>query len=48
MDPPLSEICRFVSFTDLSDKLRDVSGYVHYLRPEFFEELSESCIAEQT
>ena len=47
LDPPLSEICRFISFADLSSKLREVSGYVRFLRPEFLEELSESCAVQE-
>jgi hypothetical protein len=48
LDPPLSEVCRFISFTDLSNKLGEVSGYVRYLRPEFLDELSESCVVQET
>jgi hypothetical protein len=31
LDPPLSEVCRFISFGELSNKLDEVSGYVRYL-----------------
>src|SRR4030095_13118951 len=47
LDPPLSEVCRFISFTDLSNRLAEVSGYVRYLRPEFLDELSESCVVQE-
>jgi hypothetical protein len=47
LDPPLSEVCRFISFTDLCNKLAGVSGYVRYLRPEFLDELSESCVVQE-
>ena len=46
LDPPLSEVCRFISFIELSKKLEEVRGYVRFLRPEFLEELSESCVVE--
>jgi hypothetical protein len=47
LDPPLSEVCRFISFAELSQKLSEVRGYVRYLRPEFLDELSESCIVQE-
>lgn len=43
LDPPLSEVCRFISFADLRAKLKEVSSFVRHLKPEFLEELSESC-----
>jgi hypothetical protein len=48
LDPPLSEICRFISFEDLSAKMAEVSGYVRYLRPEFLDELSENCVVDSS
>jgi hypothetical protein len=47
LDPPLSEVCRFISFAELSQKLSEVRDYVRYLRPEFLDELSESCIVQE-
>jgi hypothetical protein len=47
LDPPLSEVCRFISFADLSHKLGEVRSYMRYLRPEFLDELSESCVVEE-
>ena len=48
LDPPLSEVCRFISFAELSNKLGEVSRYVRYLRPDFLEELSESCVVQES
>jgi hypothetical protein len=48
LDPPLSEICRFISFGELSTKISDVKDYVRFLRPEFLDELSESCVVESS
>jgi len=31
----------------LSQKLSEVRDYVRYLRPEFLDELSESCIVQE-
>jgi hypothetical protein len=47
LSPPLFEVCRFISFSDLRAKLKDAGPLVRYLRPEFLEELSESCEIEE-
>jgi hypothetical protein len=47
LDPPLSEVCRFISFAELSEKLSEVRDYVRYLRPEFLDELSENCVVQE-
>jgi len=47
LEPPLSEICRFIPFSDLRERLKQVEGIVRYLRPEFLEDLSESCEIEE-
>ena len=41
--PPLVKVCRFISFTNLNDRLKEISPYVRYLKPEFLDELSEVC-----
>lgn len=48
LEPPLSEVCRFISFSELFKKLQEVGGYVRFLRPEFLEELSETCVIQET
>ncbi len=45
--PPLAEVCRFVSFSTLRDRLKEVGSVVQYLKPEFLEDLSESCEVEE-
>lgn len=46
LSPPLSEICRFISFTTLKDQIKSVSHILRYLKPEFLDEISESCEVE--
>jgi len=41
--PPLFEVCRFVSFSDLRARLKQAEPLLRYLKPEFLDELSESC-----
>jgi hypothetical protein len=43
LNPPLSDICRFIAFSDLKTKIEEVGSYLRFLKPEFLEELSEEC-----
>ncbi|MCE5316243.1 MAG: hypothetical protein LLG04_02630, partial [Parachlamydia sp.] len=47
LNPPLSEICRFISFSILKNQIKQASAYIRFLKPEFLEELSESCELEE-
>ncbi len=47
LDPRLAEICRYVSFTELRERLGQVKDFVKYLKADFLEELSEACDLEQ-
>jgi len=47
LSPPLSEICRFISFSGLKEQLSQVSPYIRFLKPEFLEDISESCELEE-
>lgn len=47
LTPPLAEICRLITFSSLRTQLRLASGFVKFLKPEFLEELSESCEVEE-
>jgi hypothetical protein len=46
LDPPLVDVCRYVSFESLSLKMAEVAAYVRYLKPDFLQELAESCELE--
>ena len=39
----MNRICRFIPFSTLSDRVAQVGSLVRYLKPDFLEELSESC-----
>jgi len=47
LSPPLSEMCRFISFTTLKDQIKAVSHILRFLKPEFLDEISESCEIEE-
>ncbi len=46
LSPPLSVVCRYISFSTLQTRLKEVGAYLRYLKPEFLEELSEPCTIE--
>ena len=41
--PPMSQMCRFVSFSQLRGQVEKVGPYLRYLKPEIIDEISESC-----
>jgi hypothetical protein len=43
LSPPMKLMCRFVSIPALHDRVQQIASVVRYLRPEFLEELSETC-----
>jgi hypothetical protein len=46
LEPALSEACRFIPFSELRKKIQEIAPYTRFLKPEFLEELSESCEIE--
>jgi len=45
--PPLAEVCRFIPFSALRERLSQVAPFVRYLRPDFLDDVSESCEVEE-
>jgi len=45
--PPMNQICRFISFSALRERVSQMADITRYLRPEFLEEVSESCEVEE-
>lgn len=43
LNPPLAEVCRYISFDTLLENVQKVQGVVKYLKPEFLHGLSEDC-----
>ncbi|HEX6368092.1 MAG TPA: hypothetical protein VF006_04105 [Longimicrobium sp.] len=48
LTPPLVQVCRFISFTALRGRLKEVGPFVRYLKPEFLDELSDECTVEES
>jgi hypothetical protein len=46
--PPLNEVCRYISFSDLRERMSSVASVVQYLKPEFLEDIAESCEVEES
>jgi hypothetical protein len=46
LNPPLVDVCRYISFESLSAKVSEVAQFVRYLKPDFLQEISESCEVE--
>jgi hypothetical protein len=44
---PMSELCRFIAFTTLRERVNQVAPVVRYLKPDFLDELAESCEVEE-
>jgi hypothetical protein len=47
LKPPMSEMCRFISFSSMRGKLKEMSPYLQYMKPEFLQEMSEPCDIEE-
>jgi hypothetical protein len=47
LNPPLSEMCRFISFSKLKEELPKIKPIVKYIKPEYLTEISESCELEE-
>lgn len=46
LSPPMNQMCRFISIPTLKERIKQFAPVVKFLKPEFLEELSESCEPE--
>lgn len=46
LEPPMSEMCGFISFEALRAKIKEVSSVAPYLKADFIDSISESCDLE--
>jgi hypothetical protein len=44
--PPLREICRYIPFSSLRALMAEKADILRYLKPEYLDEISETCDAE--
>jgi hypothetical protein len=43
LEPPLVELCRFISFEELREQVGSAQRFIQFLRPEFLDSFSETC-----
>ena len=47
LSPPLSDICKFISFSGLKDEIKKAAPYLKVMKSEFLDIISESCELEE-
>jgi hypothetical protein len=47
LSPPLAEVCRYIAFSALRERLSQVAPFVRYLKPDFLDDFSASCEIEE-
>lgn len=43
-DPPMSEMCAYIPFEELREKVKAAAQFVEYLKPDFIDAVAESCV----
>ncbi|HEW79929.1 MAG TPA: EVE domain-containing protein [Phycisphaerales bacterium] len=43
LKPPLPKICKFLPYSGLKKEIENIGSRVKYIKPEFIEEIAESC-----
>lgn len=43
LSPAMCDICKYISFSAMKDKFTKISSVIRYLKPEFLEDVAESC-----
>lgn len=46
LNPPMKEICRFISIPTLQKRLEQAASFIQFLKPEFLGNVSEPCHIE--
>ncbi len=41
--PPMTDVCRFIPFSALRERVAQAGNLVRYLRPEFLDDIAETC-----
>lgn len=47
LSPPLSEICKFISFSGLREEINKAAPYLKFMKSDFLDMISESCELEE-
>jgi hypothetical protein len=43
LNPPMKEMCKFISFSALRRNYSEAASFIKHLKPEFLEDFSETC-----
>lgn len=43
LNPPLSQVCRYISFAELREQFKKVKDFARHLKADFLDDLSEPC-----
>ncbi len=43
LKPPLPKICKFIPYSELKREIDQIGYRVRYMKPEFIDEIAESC-----
>ena len=43
LEPPMSQMCNYISFSSLKSAIKKYGSVAQHLKPEFLEEIYESC-----
>ena len=46
VSPPFAEVCRYIAFSALRERLSQVAAFVRDLKPDVLDDFSESCEIE--
>jgi hypothetical protein len=44
--PPLNDVCRFIPYSALKEKLSQIGALAQYLKPDFLDQIAETCTAQ--
>ena len=47
LSPPMSEVCRFIAFEALQERLNLAKDFLQFLKPEFLDAISEGTEIEE-
>jgi hypothetical protein len=47
LQPAMVDICRFIPFSTLKNRIAEIADLAKYLKPEFLDDLSDSCEPEE-
>ena len=48
LKPPLPEICKYISYSQLKKEIGEIGDRIRYMKPEIIEEVAESCEPDES